>query len=158
MNRNFIEGVISLKFFRIVKKILCDACVYNTVAVLLLYSVGILLPNGSGLIPKLQYLYMILLFSVLLSIANRLLLSEKLNAFLRTVIHFICVAAVFYVIFIVWGGFSKSGSTTILILLAYTVIYFIFTAVYYIFRAVRRKNKADVSDDSYESQFSLNNK
>lgn len=148
-----------MKAFNNLKKVLSTACVYNTIAVLLLYSFGLLLPNGAGLIPKLEHLYMILLFSLALSISNLLLRSKSLNAFVRTAIHYICVSVIFYVIFIAWGGFASNGSTTIVVMLVYTVVYFIITAVYYIVRHFSNKNKEpeEDSEEDYESQFTARN-
>lgn len=145
-----------MKSLNTLKKIITNACVYNTIAVLLLYSFGLLLPNGTGLIPKLEYIYMIFLFSISLSISNLLLRNKKLNALARTLIHYICVAVIFYVIFIAWGGFASNGSVTIVVMLVFTVVYFIITAVYYIVRHFSKKNENtdEESDEAeYESQF-----
>ncbi len=92
------------------KKILTEACIYNTVAVLVLYSAGALVSGKSGLIPTLQSLYMILLFCVALSAANLLLASEKFGTPLRVALHFIVVTVIFYTVFIAWGGFARNAS------------------------------------------------
>ena len=84
------------------KKILTEACIYNTVAVLVLYSAGALVSGKSGLIPTLQSLYMILLFCVALSAANLLLALEKFGTPLRVALHFIVVTVIFYTVFLAW--------------------------------------------------------
>ena len=105
------------------KKILTEACIYNTVAVLVLYSAGALVSGKSGLIPTLQSLYMILLFCVALSASNLLLASEKFGTALRVALHFIVVTVIFYTVFIAWGGFARNASASVIVMLIYTAVY-----------------------------------
>ncbi len=105
------------------KKILTEACIYNTVAVLVLYSAGALVSGKSGLIPTLQSLYMILLFCVALSAANLLLALEKFGTPLRVALHFIVVTVIFYTVFIAWGGFARNASASVIVMLIYTALY-----------------------------------
>jgi len=152
---NCLKGVFALKTMNLIKRILSRACVYFTVTALLLYTVGMLF---SGIerewIPTLEMMYMILAFSVLFSAVNQIVLPSSLPGFLKVLIHYAATTAVFYVIFILWGGFNASASAVFLILLAYTLIYAVISLVYYLIRyacGLKQNNKS-----SYKSQFSDN--
>lgn len=133
------------------KKILTEACIYNTAAVLVLYSAGALISGKSGLIPTLQSLYMILLFCVALSAANLLLVSKKIGTALRVALHYIVVTVIFYTVFIAWGGSAKNASASVIVMLVYTAVY---AAAMLVYLAVSRKRRKQESpEESYMPQF-----
>lgn len=145
-----------MKFSTAMKKILTEACIYNTVAVLVLYSAGALVSGKSGLIPTLQSLYMILLFCVALSASNLLLASEKFGTALRVALHFIVVTVIFYTVFIAWGGFARNASASVIVMLIYTAVY---AAAMIVYLAVSRKRrKKESPKESYMPQFNAEGK
>lgn len=146
-----------MKPLDITKKIAQRACVYNTVAVLVLYSLGRLLPNGVSLIPKLENLLLILLFSFALSTVNHFIRLTKSRLPLKLAIHYVTVAVVFYVIFIVWGKFAKNASFILVFMTVFTALYALIAFASIGIGSLKRKSTTDSEEEKYESQFSGDN-
>jgi len=141
-----------LKTSQRIRTVLSHACIYFTTASLALYTGGML---ASGIerewIPTLEMMYMVFCFSLLFSLANQTVLPSSLPGVLKLILHYAVTTLIFYVIFIVWGGFSKSPSTVLVILFAYTLVYAIGALVVFLVKYTTgntKKNKI-----SYEKQF-----
>jgi len=135
-----------LKELPVIKRILSHACVYFTVGSLGLYTLGMLF---SGIerewIPTLKMMYMVLVFSVLFASVNEIVRHPTLPGVLKTLIHYAATTVIFAVVFIVWGGFSGTPSSVLVILLAYTLVYAIFALIFYLIHnvfAIRKSNSS----------------
>ncbi len=140
----------------IFRKIVSQGCLLYTVLTLVLYTVGMVVSDiDRAWIPTIGMIYMVFFFSLLLSAANVLVLNTGLPGIVKLILHYAATTLVFYVIFILWSGFSKRGSSVLTILLLYTFLYgicaLIFCGVRYI------KGSRDNKKAGYESQFSMKN-
>ncbi len=143
----------SASLTRALKKILSDGCVFYTIITLLLYTGGMLASDREReWIPTLGMMFTVLLFSVLFASVNYTVSNTKLSSVLKYLLHYAATTVIFYVLFILWGGFSKSASTVLVILIAYTLAYGIISLCLFVIRYLRggAKNKKS----AYESQFS----
>lgn len=139
-------------FTSALKKIILNGCAIYTVLTLLLYTGGMLV---SGIerewIPTIGMMYMVLVFSLLFSAANFTVTRTKLSPILKLIIHFSVTTAIFYVTFLLWGGFTDSRSLVLTILLCYTLVYVIFALIFFTARSI--KASAKNSKTEYDSQF-----
>lgn len=137
---------------RSLKKILSDGCIFYTVITLVLYTGGMLFSTVEReWIPTLGMMFTVLLFSVLFSAANYVVIHTKLTAVLKLLLHFAVTTVIFYVLFILWGGFAARGSAVLVILLTYTLVYAIAALVFFAVRRVRASVKN--TDAKYENLF-----
>lgn len=124
--------------FTFLSKIITQGCVYYTAASLLLYVGGLLFSTiEREWIPTLDMLLLLLLFTVSVSAANQLVLHSKLPMAVKLLLHYAVTLTVFYIVFILWGGFSDSGSAVLVLLLAFTLVYGIGALVFGIVCHVR---------------------
>ena len=142
----------NLKAISIIRKIFAHACVYFTAASLALYTGGMLL---SGLehtwIPTMQMMYTVFFFSLLFSAVNEAVRSTRMSGVLKVLLHYAATTVIFYVMFILWGGFSSSPSSVLVILLAYTFIHAAFSLFAFLMRYIFSVRKSNSS--SYQTQF-----
>lgn len=142
----------SRNIFSVIFKIITHGCVYYTIASLLLYVGGLLFSTiEREWIPTLDMLLLLLVFTISFSAVNQMVLHTKLPAALKLLIHYAVTLLIFYVSFIWWGGFSDSGSSVLVILLAFTLLYGIGALVFFIVRHVR--DGAKNSRTAYDAQF-----
>jgi len=141
-----------MKTLRLIGRIASRACIVYTILTLLLYTGGSL---ASGIerewIPTLRMMYMVLVFSLGFSAACELVLRASLPAALRLVIHYAVTAGIFYVTFVVWGGYSASPASAFAILLAFTAVYAICAIVFVCIRRLTAAKKRNAQ--SYDAQF-----
>ncbi len=134
------------------RKIISDGCIFYTILTLLLYTGGMLASTREReWIPTLGMLFTVLLFSVLFAAANYSVSHTKLTGALKLLFHYGVTALIFYVLFILWGGFSSSPATVLILMLAFTLVYAIAALLVFLVRYVSggAKNK----QTKYESQF-----
>ncbi len=137
-------------------RIISQGCLFYTVITLLLYTGGMIVSSiEREWIPTISMMYMVLVFSLFLAAANVLVLGAKIPAVLKLILHYAAATVVFYVIFILWGGFQRSGSSVLVILLVYTFIYCICALVVFSFRYI--KGNRENSRTDYETQFRMKN-
>ena len=113
-----------MRILRLCGKILSRACIWFTVLTLALYTGGMIV---SGIereyIPTLKMVWMVLVFGIVFETANQLVLKSKLAAPLKLVIHFAVTAIVFFIVFILWGGYTARPSSVLVILIVFTLLY-----------------------------------
>lgn len=140
-------------FTSALKRIILNGCAIYTVLTLLLYTGGMLFSTiEREWIPTISMMYMVLAFSILFSAANYTVTRTKLPALLKLLIHFAVTTLIFYVTFLLWGGFAESGSLVLTVLLCYTLVYAIFSIV--LFAAKSMRSTAKNNETAYTSQFS----
>ena len=131
------------------KKTLTNACVIYTFLVTSVYLLGAMV--DSHLVPNLTMILSLLFFSVALSATNSFLFSDILILPFRLAIHYIATTFVFYIAFVVWGGYKDNGGSVITILLVYTFVYIILALIVGLLR--RRTAESFNSKNHYKSIF-----
>ena len=104
----------------------------------------------------LPILYSCLGFSLVLSALNLFLFSDKLVFALRLLIHFIASTFIFYMLFIVWGGYKSNGGSVLTALLVFVFAYVLCGAIVGIYRYLTVDNDG-AKGEEYKSIFSSNN-
>ena len=133
-------------------KVLCHACIYFTASTLLLYTCGsIVAESGYQRVPRLETLYMLLIFCVLFEGTNQLVLHSRLPGALKLLLHYGVCVLIFSVIFIVWGQSSLTPGGVFVILIAFTLIYALCALILFLIRSFRQEKKNRSS--AYENQF-----
>lgn len=141
------------------KKTLCHSCVFYTFFITALYLLGVYV--DSHWVPTLHMIFSLLLFSFVLAAANSFLFSNKLVFSLRLLIHYITTTLVFYIVFVLWGGFQANGGSVLSALLVYTFVYLICAVLVFMYRYITAeiqtsgKEYKSVFDgkETYKSQF-----
>ena len=129
------------------KKTLTQACVIYTFLVTAVYLLGNAV--DSHMVPTLTMVLSLLAFSFALSCANSFLFSDLLLFPLRLLFHYLATAFVFYITFVVWGGYRSNGGSVLMILLIYTFAYAICAVIVSVYRwltAESRISKTEYSD------------
>ena len=150
---------IILKQLMWLKKTLGSTCVYYTFFITALYLLGVYV--SSSWVPTLHMVFALLLFSFVLSAGNSFLFSDKLIFSLRLLIHYVTTTIIFYVIFVLWGGFQANGGSVLTALLAYSFVYLICTLIVFIYRYITAEKRTEKTEymgvfekqESYKPQF-----
>lgn len=133
-------------------RIFSRACVYFTVATLALYTGGMLV---SGIehewIPTLKMMYIVFVFSLLFSAVNQLVLPAKWSGVLKLLVHYPLSLLIFYVLFIVWGGYTASASSVLILLVFFTLLYAAGALIRMLILHTRSAVKSSAT--SYDQQF-----
>ena len=147
----FKERLI-LKIISLIKRVLTRACIYFTAATLILYSAGMLLSNiERQWIPTLPMIFTVFFFSVLFALVNQIVWDTRLPGVLKLLIHYAATTLIFYVMFILWGNYTATPSSVLIILMAYTLVYAAASLFVFLLRYIfsfRKNNKS-----AYKSQF-----
>ena len=131
------------------KKTICSACVFYTFFITSLYLLGVYVE--SNWIPTLYMVFSLLLFSFVLAAANTFLFSDKLVFALRLLIHYAVTTFVFYIVFVLWGGFQSNGGSVLTALLVYTFAYLICALFVFMYRYVTGESRTNRAE--YKSIF-----
>ena len=123
-----------------VRKILVSSCVICTLISVFFYFIAAIVNNGDETLLdpaiNLRQFLLILLFSLLVALANRLLAYPKLHIALRILIHYATLLSAFLVVFI-WAGKLKidGPAAVFLSIMIFTVLYAVcFVAGYFLLR------------------------
>lgn len=135
------------------KNIVLHACVIYTVILTAVYTLGAFV--NSSWVPTVQMVYSCLGFSLVLSALNSFLFSDKLVFALRLLIHFVASTFIFYMLFIVWGGYKSNGGSVLTALLVFVFAYVLCAAVVGIYRYLT-VDKDSAKSEEYKSMFSAN--
>lgn len=143
-----------------VRKILVSSCVICTLISVFFYFVAAIVNGDETLIDpaiNLRQFLLILLFSLLVALANRLLSFRKLHIVLRILIHYVTLLAAFLVVFVAAGKLKISGAASLfLAIMIFTVLYVaFFVAGYFLLRlfgALPGKQKEEETP-TYRSRF-----
>ena len=131
------------------KSILLTSTLYYTTISLIMYSLGYLISNGK-MIPKLSVMYLILLFSVVISCANQIFRTQ-LSTFTKYLVHFLTVGVVYFILFIVISGNSEMGTKLLTGIGIYIFLYVAIAFVVFLIRAVLKRKKDE--QIPYKPQF-----
>jgi hypothetical protein len=114
-----------------------------------MYTLGSLVSNGK-MIPKLSVMYLILLFSVVISFANQIF-RARIGAFLKYLIHFLVVGAVYFILFITISGNGELGTSKLVGIGIYVFLYIFVAFITFIVRSIIYRNRDEKIP--YQSQF-----
>ena len=123
-----------------VRKILISTCVICTLISVFFYFIAAIVNEVESLFDETAVTFrqfaLILLFSLLVALANRLLAVQKLHIALRILIHYATLLAAFLVVFIAAGKLNVSGPASVfLAVMIFTVLYAVcFVAGYFLLR------------------------
>lgn len=138
---------------------LTQACVFYTFLITSVYLLGVSI--DSHWIPTTNMVLALLVFSAALAAANSFLFSDKLIFPLRLIIHYAVTTLVFYIVFVLWGGYKDNGGSVLTVLAVYTFAYILCAVIVVIYRWLTAETRAAKSDykevfggkDDYRSQF-----
>lgn len=141
------------------KHIISEGCVINTVLIVAMYALG--LTVDAGLIPTFSRVIGVLGYSIVLALANSLFFASKMKVFPRLLIHFLSTAAVFYIMFVLVGGYKASAGSLVAVIASYLVVYAIVAAVVAAVRSILAADKKEKQEykkvydkkNDYKSQF-----
>ncbi len=144
-----------------VRKILVSSCVVCTINSVFFYFVAAIVNEVESLFDETAVTFrqflLILLFSLLVALANRLLSFQKLHIALRIAIHYATLLAAFLVVFVAAGKLKISGpSSVFLSVMIFTVLYAVcFVAGYFLLRLFGAIPKEEKNKDEtpYRSRF-----
>ena len=101
-------------------------------------------------IPTLKMMCILFVFSLLFSAVNEIVRSTNLAGVLKILLHYAATTLIFYVVFILWGGYNASASSVMVILMAYTLIYIAASLLIYFFRYIFSLKKSKRHGDKKE--------
>ena len=109
---------------KLIRQILTSTCVFCTVISVLFYIfTAVASEIESSAVPFRQFL-LILLFSFLIAIANRLFRVRKIRFLFRLLIHYATLLAAFLLIFVAFGKLKISGPSSVFIaIILFTILY-----------------------------------
>jgi len=121
-----------------IRKILVSASVVCTVISVCFYFVAAFVNEVESLFDEsavtFRQFLLILLFSLLVALANRLLSFQGLHVTLRVAIHYATLLAAFLIVFIWAGKLKISGAASFfLAIMIFTVLYAVFFLAAYFF-------------------------
>ena len=145
----------------IVRKILVSTCVICTVISVVFYFIAAIVNEVESLFNETAVTFrqflLILLFSFLVALANRLLSVPRLHIALRIAIHYATLLAAFLVVFIRAGNLKISGASTVFLsIMIFTVLYLAFFLASYFtlrFLGALPKRKEEEKPAAYQSRF-----
>ena len=125
---------MTLKVF--IRKILTSTCVVCTVISVFFYFIAAVVNETESLFDEsavtFRQFLLILLFSFLIALANRLLSVSRLHILLRVAIHYVTLLAAFLVVFIRAGKLKIEGSSAVFLsIMVFTVLYVAFFLIAY---------------------------
>ena len=135
------------KLLNIIKQLIYPTCLFYTVFTVVFYSAGTLFDSAdTTMIPKLKTIFLILLFSFILNLANNLLRIKKLSLALRITLHFILTGVSFFFIFIMMSSYKAGTSITIILILCYTLLYFAICGIYFLITGMKKASANEASE------------
>ena len=143
-----------------VRKILVSSCVVCTLISVFFYFVAAIVNEVESLFDETAVTFrqflLILLFSLLVALANRLLSVTKLHIAWRILIHYATLLAAFLIVFVAAGKLKISGpSSVFLSIMIFTVLYAVcFVAGYFLLRMFGAlPEKAKKEEPPYNPRF-----
>ena len=126
-----------MKTLQLVKKWLCDACVWFTVASLTMLLIGILFLPSMDYIASLSYL-LFFPFGLCMSAAGLLREIKQLSSALRNLLHYLITLASLILFIVLPAGFAPTPSFAFFALLLFSMIYWIILGALHMLSLHRR--------------------
>lgn len=136
-------------FYKLLQSIIYPACFYFTVCIFVT-SIIAFAGNEKAMAANLSFMVMLFIFSLFMAIINKILLT-KLNSVLKILLHFLGTLLSFYLVFIVFSGYYKSGQKSFFIIICMILAYAVVLAVIMLIK--HQINKKSNDKTKYEKQF-----
>ncbi len=133
---------------KIFRNILTEGCVFTTVITLLFSLVAFIVNRAEGMFKEVSIpvsrFFVILAFSFLIAVANRILSVRRLHVALRLLIHYAALLVSFIFVFVAAGNLKITGTASVFVaIVVFTVLYALMMAVVFSFlRAVGHFDKS----------------
>jgi len=124
-------------------------CTFFTISIFVVNIIGTL-ANQSQIVPTLSFMGLLLLFSIAIACANRVLKSS-LSGMVKFVIHFIVCTAAFVLVFVVFSGYYRRGSSAVFIVFFFVLAYAIIMSVGALIKGAFKAKK--IEETPYKRQF-----
>lgn len=138
------------------KKILTKGCIYYTVIITAFYTFGLLAESSSQWIPTLRIAYSLLGFSMCFSAVSETVKLLKVGFAAKFFLHLGISALIYYLIFVLGGGFHQNGGSTLAAMLVFAFVYALGTVVFLVIRwllGAETKTKEKKKGEEYKSIF-----
>lgn len=139
-----------------IKKILTKTCVYYTVIITAFYTFGLLMNNSAQWIPTLRIAYSLLGFSLGFSALNEGIKRAKISFPAKFAVHLLSSAVLYYLIFVIGGGFLKNGGSTLAAMIVFAFVYAIGAVIILVLRwllGTKKKEAGKADEAEYNSIF-----
>ncbi len=135
------------------KKILTNGCVFYTVIITAFYTLGLLAEDGVQWIPTLRIAYSLLIFSLCFSALNEGVKRLPVSFPGKVLSHLASSALLYYLVFVLGGGFHKNGGSTLAAMLIFAAVYAIGFLFFAVFRWLFGFKKKEKATEEYKSIF-----
>ena len=135
------------------KKILTNGCVFYTVILTAFYTLGLLAEDGVQWIPTLRIAYSLLIFSLCFSALNEGVKRLPVSFPGKVFSHLAASAILYYLVFVLGGGFHKNGGSTLAAMLIFAAVYAIGFLFFAVFRWLFGSKKREKEAKEYKSIF-----
>ncbi len=124
-----------------------NSCVIFTVITLLFYTLGLTI--SKDMIPTIGNIVAFLGFSLGLAFINEIFFIKKLSMVVKLILHYFATGTLVLLLFAIAGAIDASGPMTIIIMFAYSVLYWIGGIIALIINKSVSSKKND--NEKYES-------
>ncbi len=150
MKKNNTEATVKISPLTYIKnRIFYPTCMIYTLINIFFYLCGtafdledrhMVLTRGSA--------FLIILFSFILALSNLILTAKKprLHISLRVFLHYVITTLSFYILFLSISGYEAGTSSTIIILLVFTIVYFAIIGTVFAVKGTAKKSRIDSSE------------
>jgi len=142
------------------KKILTNGCIFFTIIITAFYTFGLVIDKSGQWIPTLRVAYSLLGFSMLFSALCTAVGKMRMTYLPKLAIHFAACAVLYYLVFVLGGGFAKNGGSTLAAMIVFLFVYVLGAVVVSVGRRLtkdekktNRSKKNDGDEDDYKSIF-----
>ncbi len=130
-------------------KLIYPASLFYTAITMLFYLCGAVFDlNDRQMVLSRKSGFLLFAFSVIIALANLILTEKKLKLHisLRIVIHYAALLLSFYVLFLNIAEYDAGQSSTIIILAAFSLVYFIVCGTVFAVRGAKKKAAEDAAE------------
>ena len=128
---------------------LYPSCAFFTVALFITNLVGTAAKKAE-IVPTLSFMGLLYVFCLFLAAMNRIF-ATKLNGIIKLAIHFVACVTAFALVFVVFTGYYRNGSSAVFIVCFFIFAYLLVMAAVVIVRSLLQRRKND--SEPYRRQF-----
>lgn len=138
------------------KKILTNTCIFYTLLITAIYTFGLLADTSGHWIPTVRIAYSLLGFSLGFAALNEVTKKLKFGFVPKYFLHLAVSALLYYLIFVLGGGFHKNGGSTLAAMLVFAFVYAIGTVIVLVLRwlfGTKEKGSKKANGGEFKSIF-----
>ena len=128
---------------------LYPSCTFFTLALFITNLVGTAAKKAE-IVPTLSFMGLLYLFCLFFAAMNRIF-ATKLNDIIKLAIHFTACVTAFALVFVVFTGYYRNGSSAVFIICFFIFAYLLIMAAVVIVRSILSRKKND--NTPYRRQF-----